>query len=266
MAVSPRESTTKNKEKMTETVDVHLVAAGKYHDIDFARLELLKLLAEHEHIRVTVASDYENTDQVNNCNFMISYTCDVRPSENAQKFIRKWVEDGGRWMALHGTNSALDMGGPDGVDSPRCFPLWAETLGSQFIAHPPIAPYSVEISDPSNWLVSDLESFETDDELYLCEYHDQENLHTLLHTDWNGEARGFVESDWTNDEKRRLVMYLRPLGDGCVLYNTLGHCRGHYDMRPLTDYYPKIERCSWEIPQYYELLKRGIRWGMGETE
>ena len=158
------------------------------------------------------------------------------------------------------------MGGPDGVDSPRCFPLWAETLGSQFIAHPPIAPYSVEISDPSNWLVSDLESFETDDELYLCEYHDQENLHTLLHTDWNGEARGFVESDWTNDEKRRLVMYLRPLGDGCVLYNTLGHCRGHYDMRPLTDYYPKIERCSWEIPQYYELLKRGIRWGMGETE
>ena len=217
---------------MTETVDVHLVAAGKYHDIDFARLELLKLLAEHEHIRVTVASDYENADQVNNCNFMISYTCDVRPSENAQKFIRKWVEDGGRWMALHGTNSALDMGGPDGVDSPRCFPLWAETLGSQFIAHPPIAPYSVEISDPSNWLVSDLESFETDDELYLCEYHDQENLHTLLHTDWNGEARGFVESDWTNDEKRRLVMYLRPLGDGCVLYNTLGHCRGHYDMRP----------------------------------
>ena len=266
MAVSPRESTTKNKEKMTETVDVHLVAAGKYHDIDFARLELLKLLAEHEHIRVTVASDYENADQVNNCNFMISYTCDVRPSENAQKFIRKWVEDGGRWMALHGTNSALDMGGPDGVDSPRCFPLWAETLGSQFIAHPPIAPYSVEISDPSNWLVSDLESFETDDELYLCEYHNQENLHTLLHTDWNGEARGFVESDWTNDEKRRLVMYLRPLGDGCVLYNTLGHCRGHYDMRPLTDYYPKIERCSWEIPQYYELLKRGIRWGMGETE
>ena len=80
-------------------------------------------------------------------------------------------------MALHGTNSALDMGGENGVDSPRCFPIWAETLGSQFVAHPPIAPYPVEISDPSNWLVADLESFETDDELYLCEYHDIENLH-----------------------------------------------------------------------------------------
>ena len=37
-------------------------------------------------------------------------------------------------------------------------------------------------------------------------------------------------------------------------------------MRPVTDYYPKIERCSWEIPQYYELLKRGIRWGLGESQ
>ena len=169
-------------------------------------------------------------------------------------------------MALHGTNSALDMGGENGVDSPRCFPIWAETLGSQFVAHPPIDPYPVEITDPSNWLVADLESFETDDELYLCEYHDIENLQTLLHTDWNGDARGFVESDWNNDDKRRLVMYLRPLGEGCVLYNTLGHCRGHYDMRPVTDYYPKVERCSWEIPQYYELLKRGIRWGLGEDQ
>jgi hypothetical protein len=28
------------------------------------------------------------------------------------------------------------------------------------------------------------------------------------------------------------------------------------------DYYPQVERCSWEKPQYYELLRRGIRWGL----
>ena len=28
--------------------DMYLVCGGKYHDFDFARLELLKLLAEHE--------------------------------------------------------------------------------------------------------------------------------------------------------------------------------------------------------------------------
>ena len=49
-----------------------------------------------------------------------------------------------------------------------------------------------------------------------------------------------------------------------MLYNTLGHCRGHYDMQPVMDYYPKVERCSWELPQYYELLRRGIRWCLGD--
>ena len=31
-------------------IDVTLVAGGMYHDIDFARLELLKLLGEHDEV------------------------------------------------------------------------------------------------------------------------------------------------------------------------------------------------------------------------
>ena len=42
--------------------DVYLVVGGKYHDFDFARLELLKLLAEHDVIRVKVANDYSDVD------------------------------------------------------------------------------------------------------------------------------------------------------------------------------------------------------------
>jgi len=60
------------------------------------------------------------------------------------------------------------------------------------------------------------------------------------------------------------VQYLRPLGDGAVLYNTLGHCRGHWDLTERVPYYPKVERGSWEVPQYRELLRRGIRWALGE--
>ena len=40
--------------------DVYLVCGGDYHDFDFARLELLKLLAEHDHVRVKVANDYSD--------------------------------------------------------------------------------------------------------------------------------------------------------------------------------------------------------------
>jgi type 1 glutamine amidotransferase len=247
-------------------IDVTLVAGGKYHDIDFARRELLTLLGEHEEFRVRVQPDYEDTAGIDKSSILVSYTCDVRPSEKAQTEIRSWVENGGRWVALHGTNAALTLGGPNGVDAPRCFPSWADTLGSQFVAHPPIQPYTVQVSDPNHWLVAGIESFDTDDELYLSEYANRDALHALLHTTWQGDAKGFVEADWTNCDPTHLVMYLRDLGQGSILYNTLGHCRGHYDMAPVLDYYPRIERCSWEKPAYYELLRRSLRWARGLNE
>ena len=251
---------------MPSRIDAYLVAGGKYHDVDFARLELLKLLAEHDEIRVRVAADYEDVDAIAASAFLVSYTCDVRPSQGAQDAIRAWVEGGGRWLALHGTNSALDLPRPNGVEAPRCFPTWAETLGSQFIAHPPIMPYKVSTTDPSHWLVAGVGEFETDDELYCSEYHDRDHLQALLHTTWTGQARGFEENDWTQGDGRHLVMYVRPLGSGTVLYNTLGHCRGNYDMTMAgVPYYPKIERGSWAAPQYYELLRRSIRWARGDT-
>lgn len=246
-------------------IDVTLVAGGKYHDIDFARLQLLQLLAEHAEFRVRVQPDYEDADAIARGSILVSYTCDVRPSVEAQDTITEWVEAGGRWLALHGTNSALDLSGPNGVDSPRVFPRWAETLGSQFVAHPPIQPYSVQASDPNHWLVRDLVPFDTDDELYLCEHHDRDSLEPILYTEWSGTATGFVEADWANSRADHLVMYQRTLGEGAVLYNTLGHCRGHYDMVPRLEYYPRVERGSWNVPAYYELLRRSLRWARGET-
>ena len=248
-----------------ERVDAYFVAGGKYHDIDFARRELLGLLGEHDHVRVQVAANWDDVDAIVSSDLVLSYTCDIRPSKASQSMMRDWVSAGGRWVALHGTNAALDLSQPDGVEAPRCFPSWAETLGSQFVAHPPIAPYPVEIADPDHWLVAGLEPFDTDDELYLMEYHDRDALQVQLHTHWSGTAAGFKECDWSSGSDEHLVQYIRPLGEGAVLYNTLGHCRGHWDMAGVLDYYPNIERCSWEIPQYYELLRRAIRWSLGYT-
>ena len=246
-------------------IDVLLVVGGKYHDFDFARLELLQLLAEHDEFRVRVQPDYEDTSALDNTSVMVTYTCDVRPSLAAQQRIRQWVEDGGRWVALHGTNCALGDASVRPIATPRAFPLWADTLGSQFIAHPPIEPYRVDVTRPDHWLVNGFESFEATDELYLCEYPDLSPLTTLLHTTYLGTATGFVDSDWTAGDGQHPVVYLRPLGEGAVLYNTLGHCRSHYDMVPVKEYYPNIDRCSWELPVFYELLRRSLRWARGES-
>jgi type 1 glutamine amidotransferase len=132
-------------------------------------------------------------------------------------------------------------------------------LGSQFLAHPPIAPYRVEVSDPSHPLVAGIEPFDADDELYLCEYHGERR--DLLHTHYRGEAPGFIHGSWpVLESERQAVLYLHAHGGGEVLYCTLGHCRGKYDMRPMIAEYPTVERGSWKLPVYHELLRRGIRW------
>jgi hypothetical protein len=245
-------------------IDVVLVAGGLYHDIDFARLELLKLLAEHEEFRVRVQPDYEDADAIAAASILVSYTCDVRPSQRAQRIIAEWVESGGRWVALHATSSSLDHT-PDGWAAPRDMPLWIDTLGSQFIAHPPIAPYTVTNANPEHWLVAGVEPFDATDELYLNAYPNRDALIPLLETSYQGNARGFAESDWNDTDPSHLVMYLRPLGKGAVLYNTLGHCRGHYDMVPFKDYWPTVDRCAWDLPVFYDLLRRSLRWARGQT-
>jgi len=188
----------------------------------------------------------------------------VRPSPRAQQVLRDWVEAGGRWLALHGTSSALDQT-PDGWAAPDSMPLFVDTLGSQFVAHPPIQPYKVTNVAPDHWLVAGVEPFEATDELYLNRYPDRAALEPLLQTSFQGDARGFADRDWSTRDPDHLVMYLRPLGRGGVLYNTLGHCRSHYDMVPLKPYYPNVDRCAWDLQVFYELLRRSLRWARGAT-
>jgi hypothetical protein len=67
-----------------------------------------------------------------------------------------------------------------------------------------------------------------------------------------------VEDQWP--KARHPVFYLHPVGKGSVLYLTLGHCRGHYDMQPMIDFYPQPEKGSWALPLFYDLLRRGMDW------
>jgi trigger factor len=54
------------------TVDAWLVCGGRYHDIDHARLELLRLFAEHPHIRVRVREDYRDLEGLEQADFLVT--------------------------------------------------------------------------------------------------------------------------------------------------------------------------------------------------
>ncbi len=239
-------------------IDAHFVAAGKYHDIDFARLELLKLLAEHANVRTTVAHDYADTGRLDACTFLVSYTCDLVPTPAETDAIRAWIEKGGRWLALHGTNSILEFTA-DGVATPERRPDVMTLLGTQFKAHPPIGPFRVEVVERDHGLTRDIEDFDVVDELYLSTTLSP--IRVLMQTSFTGEATGFVDAAW--DDAVVPILYLRDVGKGQILYNTLGHCRGHYDLPDLQPFYDHPERCAWDYPVYYDLLRRGLRWAMG---
>ena len=240
-----------------ETIKAYFVAAGQYHDIDYARLEILKLLAEHELIRTTVAADYHDIEGIRASDFLITYTCNLMPSEEEQVALRDYVASGKRWFALHGTNAILEFLADGRVDTPETAPVMMELLGSQFKAHPPIHPYTVQNLDPEHELVKGIGEFQTDDELYLCKLHG--DLHMLLGTRFGGKIEGWTASDWEEDALHP-AYYTKQEGDGEVLYLNIGHCRGHYDMQPMMEYYPEVERGSWNTEEYYELLRRGIRY------
>jgi type 1 glutamine amidotransferase len=240
-------------------IDAHFVAAGKYHDIDFARLELLKLLSEHPNVRTTVAHDYADTALLDACTFLVTYTCDVMPTPEQAMAIRAWLERGGRWLALHGTNAILEFTSA-GVATPETRPDVMNMLGTQFKAHPPIGPFRVENIAPDHPLTRGVDDFDIVDELYLSKT--VAPIEILMRTRFTGEATGFVDADWQDAVVP--IVYLRAIGNGAILYNTLGHCRGHWDLPTLQPFWDHPERCAWNYPVYYELLRRGLRWAMGQ--
>ena len=108
---------------------VHLICNAKYHDSDFARLELLKLLSEHDDISVTVSDNYTNFEDHIGKDLVITYTCDLKPEDREVEHIEHFLTKGGNWFALHGTNAIVAF---DGVkaDTPNVSTLFMKLLGS----------------------------------------------------------------------------------------------------------------------------------------
>lgn len=271
--------------KQPSPIRVHVIVGGfppgsaAGHDMDYARLRLLQLLQERPQVLTTVSNDFTDIAKwLPTCQLLITYVAGPYPTDEQNQLIRQWLEDGGRWLALHGTSGgkAAPVGEDRRVRKMVKLSHHA-TLGGFFLNHPPLRKFRVDVTDHTHMLTKDLPvSFEMMDELYLIELQDPATSQVLLTTelvkDPSPPGFGFVYEKDTSllpDGKTRVLGYVREIGKGGVAYIALGHCHSSVNnVQPFVDESvqstgttPLLFRGAWETEPFAQLLRNGILWG-----
>jgi type 1 glutamine amidotransferase len=216
---------------------------GRNHDFDFARIRLAQAIYDAYDIRVDCFNDYDDSAAILGADLLVSYTSQVPVSDKGCAALRRYLERGGRWFALHASNSVLQN------------QLLPKILGTRFITHPPYQRFRVQVAAPADPLVEGIGDFDVDDELYCIE-NCTNDIEVLLQTRWGGEGFG----GHTLPVEDRPMMYKRRVGEGGVLYMALGHANRPYD-KPFPDRPDQPDyRGPWDMPLYKTLIARGVEW------
>jgi type 1 glutamine amidotransferase len=263
----------------------HLIAGGfppgkdAGHDHDFARLRLLEMLHEEE-IPASVSGDFTDVEKwLPVSRLLITYVAGPYPDAEQSRAIRRWLEEGGHWVGLHGTAGGKAVR-VEGQRSRRFVKMdHHELLGGFFLTHPPIRKINVDVADAGDTLTDGLpESFEVADEPYFIEIQDPASTRVLLTADYGEDAVSPVfgtiyerDTSLMPDGRTRVLGYTRDVGRGGVTYVTLGHCHNptnnvqgsvdrSVDPEGTT---PLIFRAPWETPAFQTLVRNAVTWGMG---
>ena len=243
------------------------------HDHDHARLRLLTLLAEQD-VQTSVANDFADVEKwLPVSRLLITYTAGPYPDAAQCGAMRAWMEDGGHWLALHGTSGGRAQK-VEGVRQRRTVKTEHHALlGSYFLIHPPLCKFRVDVRDSDHPLTRGLGgSFEVEDEPYFIELQDPGSTKILLTADYGPHVvspslASLYASDTSlqPDGKTRVLGYTRETGKGGVTYFALGHCHNpaSREGRAEADAEPTF-RGSWDTDAFTTLLRNAIAWGIAD--
>ncbi len=260
----------------------HLIVGGypigssAGHDMDFARLQLLQNLYDHEY-RTTVGQDFSLLDEkLTDVDFLVSYVAGPYPDDAQTQILEEWLNDGGKWFALHGTSGGrAKRTGRSGNQRQMVRLPHHELLGAYFLNHPPVRKFRVNVESVEHPVLAGMpQDFEVEDELYLVEPIDVSTtlLTTELPEDPSPPGFGFHYEEDTSllpDGRTRVLGLDRKVGKGCVVYVALGHTHSPTtNAQPFVDpsvdrrgRTPKTFRGAWSNPHFDRLLNNAMEWG-----
>lgn len=247
------------------------------HDMDYARLRILEMLEEKE-ILASVANDFHAVEQwLPMSQLLITYVAGPFLDDEQNRFVRKWIEEGGRWLGLHGTAGGKAARIANSNQRRMVKFGHHETLGGFFINHPPVRKFQVDVGDANDALTRNMPtSFETIDEPYMIEVQNLAESRVFLTAELGPDNSppgfGFAYDEDTAllpDGKTRVLGYTRDIGEGGVTYIALGHAHSPASNgQPFVDesvavdgVTPTTLRVTWETEAFKQLLRNGIDWG-----
>lgn len=273
---------------MAKPQRAHLITGGfppgstGGHDMDFARLQLLQALQAKQQLATTVSNDFEDLERwLPGTDLLVTYVAGPFPAGSNNAALTRWLENGGRWFALHGTSGGKAVKTEHEGRAVRKMVKSEHhrTLGCFFLNHPPLCEFQVSVTG-NHPVTQDLPAnFTVQDELYLIELQDTSASRILMTTelvkDPSPPGFGFFFDEDTAlqpDGKTRVLGYSREVGRGEVVYVGLGHChigRGE----SLSPVHPSIQqdgvmpaefRGPWETEPFACLLRNAIDWGIAQ--
>jgi len=247
---------------------VELIVGGENHDMNRVRVSLLELLGEHELLRVRCAPDFGDGSSLDDTDFLITYTNNIIPSGTPLVALERFLDRGGRWLAIHGASAltrfkppAVDIGGiklPGLTDTPDLAPDYMRLLGVRFVSHLAQQPYMVTPGPDRHPVTEGIAPFEVVDEPYILELLGDNEV--LLEARYTGDAPGYVKGPWLSDDPRpQLVLHRQ--GAGEAMYLAPGHACGRFDLRPFIEDIP-VQPGPWVSDAYVDLVRRLIAWGI----
>lgn len=272
---------------MTATQRAHLIVGGfppgsaAGHDMNYARLQLLQNMQAKQNLAITVTNDFKDIERwLPGTDLLMTYVAGPFPGGAGNKALQDWLEQGGRWFALHGTSGGKAVKGElDGRTVKRMVKAeHHQTLGCFFLNHPPLREFDVSVTAEHPVTKGLPKNFAVQDELYIIELQDPDASQILLTTELTKDPSppgfGFVYDEDTSlqaDGKTRVLGYARKVGQGEVVYVGLGHCHtGRTNTQSAVDVsigtegmVPPEFHAVWETDAFQQLIQNAVKWGTG---